>query len=261
LTGASWETTPDGRPGWLHYLLEAGIATYVIDNVERGRASWCCLPEIWPDVPLLRSEQEAWTIFKLGDPDSRVPFPGLRFPLEHLEALLCQIVPRWTTTAGAAQAALEAAIKRIGSCALIAHSQGGGLALRAALQLPEQVKAIVAIEPHGFPDFSSGDQEKFAALKEMELLFVLADFNEKVSLYTHLSSEIRKAVRVFLERGVSVDLLDLPAIGVTGNSHMVMMDQNNDEIVRLIISWLNQLQNKSQWKQRVNSQSIITAEG
>src|ERR1700709_2464528 len=36
LTGAQWEDTPDGRPGWLQRLLEARIAVYVVDNVERG---------------------------------------------------------------------------------------------------------------------------------------------------------------------------------------------------------------------------------
>ncbi|MEC7574984.1 MAG: hypothetical protein VX973_08865, partial [Pseudomonadota bacterium] len=45
MTGANWETTPDGRTGWLHRFLEAGFATYVIDNVERGRAGWCALPD------------------------------------------------------------------------------------------------------------------------------------------------------------------------------------------------------------------------
>ena len=27
MTGANWETTPDGRTGWLHRFLEAGFAT------------------------------------------------------------------------------------------------------------------------------------------------------------------------------------------------------------------------------------------
>ena len=40
LTGACWETTPDGRPGWLHNFLSAGFAVYVLDNVERGRSGF-----------------------------------------------------------------------------------------------------------------------------------------------------------------------------------------------------------------------------
>ena len=242
LTGVTWETTPDGRLGWLHYLLEAGIAVYIIDNVERGRASWCPLPGIWPGVPLLRSEQEAWMIYKLGDPASRTPFPDLRFPLSHLDALMCQNVPRWTTTTSAALAALEAAIKRIGPCILIGHSQGGGLALRAALRQPELVTAVVTLEPHGFPDFSSQmGKKELAVLENMALLFVLADFNNQTALYTHLAREIRNAVQALSEREVAVELLDLPAVGMKGNSHMMMMDNNSDEIVSLIIAWFDQL--------------------
>jgi hypothetical protein len=38
MTGACWESTPDGRPGWLTVLLRAGLPVDVLDNVERGRA-------------------------------------------------------------------------------------------------------------------------------------------------------------------------------------------------------------------------------
>jgi pimeloyl-ACP methyl ester carboxylesterase len=59
LTGAQWESTPDGRAGWLTRFLEAGVACYVIDNVERGRAGFCAIDGEWPDRPLRRSDEEA----------------------------------------------------------------------------------------------------------------------------------------------------------------------------------------------------------
>lgn len=39
MTGACWETTPDGRPAMHNYFLRRGHNTYVCDGVERGRAS------------------------------------------------------------------------------------------------------------------------------------------------------------------------------------------------------------------------------
>ena len=63
-TGSVWENTPDGRKGWLHYFIEAGFATYVIDNIERGRSGWCSIPDIWDGVPELRSAQENWELFR-----------------------------------------------------------------------------------------------------------------------------------------------------------------------------------------------------
>ncbi len=234
LSGTTWETTPDGRPGWLQLLLEAGIATYVIDNVERGRAGWCSLPGIWSGEPLLRSEPEAWTVYKLGDPLTREPFAGQRFPMASVDMLMRYTVPRWTTTSEAAQAALEAAIRRIGPCIVIGHSQGGGLAVRAALQLPDLVKAVVALEPHGLPE-SLTDRGV-----ENRMLFVLADFNDKTHIYAQLAARVRQIVREWPH----TELLDLPAAGIFGNSHMMMMDSNGADVLYLIIAWLDHILKK-----------------
>jgi hypothetical protein len=38
--------------------------------------------------------------------------------------------------------------------------------------------------------------------------------------------------------GGSVDVINLPAIGIKGNSHMLMMDKNNGQIADVIQKWL-----------------------
>jgi len=38
--------------------------------------------------------------------------------------------------------------------------------------------------------------------------------------------------------GGRVDTLDLPARGIHGNSHMLMMDRNSDQVAGLIQDWL-----------------------
>jgi hypothetical protein len=40
LTGATYETTPDGRDGWLNIFVRKGWDTYVSDAVERGRSGF-----------------------------------------------------------------------------------------------------------------------------------------------------------------------------------------------------------------------------
>jgi hypothetical protein len=47
LSGVTWETKPDGKPGWQQFFLNAGYDVYVSDAVERGRASWARYPEIF----------------------------------------------------------------------------------------------------------------------------------------------------------------------------------------------------------------------
>ena len=51
LSGVTWETKPDGKPGWQNYFLKAGHDVYVSDAVERGRASWARYPEIFKTEP------------------------------------------------------------------------------------------------------------------------------------------------------------------------------------------------------------------
>ena len=38
--------------------------------------------------------------------------------------------------------------------------------------------------------------------------------------------------------GGRYDVIDLPKIGITGNSHMIVMDRNSDQVAGLIQGWL-----------------------
>ena len=40
------------------------------------------------------------------------------------------------------------------------------------------------------------------------------------------------------EVGGKVDVIDPPDIGITGNTHMVMMDKNGDEVAAVMQKWL-----------------------
>ena len=89
LTGVTWETKPDGKPGWQMFFLRAGHDVYVSDAVERGRASWARYPEIFTSEPLFRTKKQAWEDFRIGpvgsyklNPSERVALPGqmLQFP-------------------------------------------------------------------------------------------------------------------------------------------------------------------------------------
>lgn len=153
MTGTVWETTPDGRQGWLHGLLDEGYAVHVVDIVERGRAGW--VPGLWAGEPVLRSMEEAWRLFRFGPPDgfaARTAYPRCRFPVEALEALARGFVPRWTSTTDAQVAAFTALLERLETASVVCHSQGGEIAFRAATAAPERVAVLVALEPSGLPE-------------------------------------------------------------------------------------------------------------
>jgi pimeloyl-ACP methyl ester carboxylesterase len=226
LTGAQWEDTPDGRPGWLTRLLEARIAVHVIDNVERGRAGWCAIEGEWPDQPVVRSDEESRQFFRFA-------FPGNQFPIEFAHVLSAQNVPRWASTSVLQAAALVAAIERIGPVVLLGFSQGGGLAMQAAQKQRDLVRACILPEPNGIPgSFAPG-------VPGTPALMVLGDFIEAHAHSREIMERSRQALSAWERAGGVAEILDLPAAGVRGNTHMMMMDYNSDAVLDLLIAWLD----------------------
>jgi len=65
LTGVTYETTPDGREGWLNYFIRKGWDTYVSDAVERGRAGWT---DTFKGDALSLPLGDPWERFRIGPP-------------------------------------------------------------------------------------------------------------------------------------------------------------------------------------------------
>lgn len=181
MTGANWETTPDGRPGWQMYFLRAGFDIYVSDAVERGRASFAPFPQVYPEAPYFRTAKEAWEdTFQFGpagswhaDSSRRRTYPGVRFPVCAFEAFLAQCVPRWGCNDALTQTAYDALLRRLDPGVIIlTHSQSGNFGLSAALAAPERVRAVIALEPSGAPNPATADATN---LKDVPHLFLWGD--------------------------------------------------------------------------------------
>jgi pimeloyl-ACP methyl ester carboxylesterase len=125
-----------------------------------------------------------------------------------------------------------ALVDHLGPCVLIGHSHGGYAAEVAAAR-PELVRACVLIEPHGElapPPAGTGPQ-----------LLVRGDFLDE----DHLDPVYRGLVAAWegyraaaISAGVRVDVLDLVAGGITGNTHMLMCDDNSHQVAALVARWL-----------------------
>lgn len=244
LTGVSFETKPDGRPGWESFFLAAGHDVYVSDAVERGRASWARYPEIFATEPFFRTKKEAWELFRIGplgsyapDAAQRATWPGVQFPVEAFDVFLKQSVPRWSTNDAAIQRAYDAYVDRVCPCVILAHSQGGSFALAAALRAPDKVRALVLVEPSGTPD---PQKTEYARLARTPVLWVWADRIAPYAVWTAVRARQEQFRTGLVAAGGVADVLDLPQAGVHGNSHMVMMDRNADQVAALIQQWLAQ---------------------
>lgn len=236
LSGVTWETTPDGRTGWQDFFLRHGHNTLVSDASERGRASWPMYPEIAEAKPEHRPIDVAWHMFRFGppggyhrDPKKRIIFDGLQFPIAFADQFLCQFVARWTDRSSddRAQKSYDAYVQAAGPAVIIAHSQGGYYAINSASRYPDAVKALILIEPV-VPIAKEFSVEQ---LRSIPVLMVLGDnkpANERRSNFLSKLMEVSACVEVF----------DLPAMGIYGNSHMIMMDRNSDAVAALIQDWI-----------------------
>lgn len=233
LSGASFQDTPDGRPGWETYFLRHGYSVNLVDIDRTGRSPWRAFPEIEPEEPSFRSHSFLWETFRIGPPGSfagRRAYRDSQFPHGAFETLAGQVAPRFRPAAEEQAGVYDAVIRRFCPCILLLHSAAGGPGLAAALRAPEVVRAVVAIEPSAVP------RPAFVSAA-IPHIFIWGDhLGPQDSAPTW--SAAYQASRTYAQRlrsaGARVDWIDLPARGIRGNSHLLMMDRNSDEIAALI---------------------------
>src|SRR5439155_1103737 len=143
LTGVTYETTPDGREGWLNYFLRKGWSIYNSDAVERGRAGWAQYPDIFKSEPVFLTTANPFERFRIGDVPKNIP-----------------------------------------------------------------------------------------------TLFIYGDYIERDSRWPRIRATGLAFADAMKAAGGSVDVVELPKVGIKGNSHMMMMDKNNGQVASLIQNWL-----------------------
>lgn len=243
LTGVTYETTPDGRPGWLNDFLRKGWAVYNSDAVERGRSGWPATAKpVWQGDPVLVTAANAYERFRIGgagswsdDPAKRKLLPGNQFPADQIWQFSRLFVPRWITTDEPTLKAYLQLVDKVCPCVLLVHSQAGKFGFQAAQARPDKIRAVVAVEP---AEVGDEDKEKIAALKSVPALMVYGDYIEQDSRWPAIRAKGARFAQAVREAGGQVDEVDLPKVGIKGNSHMVMMDKNNLEVSALINEWL-----------------------
>lgn len=240
LSGVTWETKPDGKPGWQMFFLRSGYDVYVVDAVERGRASWARYPEIFKSEPVFRTKKEAWELFRFGPSYTvgaaqRDAYADTQFPVERFDQFMKQGVPRWVTNDAPTQAAYNALVEKACPCILMPHSQGSTFAYNAALKYPNLVKAVVGIEPSGALDPTKTD---LTPLKNTPMLFVWGDKIRETPRWGGIVAPLKTMITALKSQGGVADEIDLPSVGVRGNSHMIMMDRNSDEVAKLVNAWM-----------------------
>lgn len=239
LSGVSWETTPDGRPGWQHFFVRRGWHTIVSDAVERGRSGWTMIPDQTGGQPVFLTVDNPFERFRIGDGAGSFArgavLPGNQFPADRESYMnfMRQIVPRFTTTDALTLDAYLALLDRTGPSVVVAHSQAGLFGWRAAQERPANVRALVLVEPAAV-----GDPAKVAALRDVPVLMVFGDYIATDPRWPTIRANGLRFAEAVRAAGGTVDVVDLPERGIRGNSHMIMMDRNSDAVAAVVGDWL-----------------------
>ena len=242
-TGAIWESTLSGEPGWEFTFLQNGFNVNVSDGVERGRSAWAQFPEINEGPPMFSSYAERWTTYRLG-PRYGVPFDDSRFDYTKYDQFIKQQVPRWTTSNVMVQAAYDEYFQSMtDGFIVLAHSQGSLFALEAALKSSENVKGIILIEPSSNLDVEKVD---VSCLKDVPMLFLYGDFlmdEYYVEGYRWVGMDayeytMRALHQTIQDMGGDSTWIELPNLGIRGNTHALMIEDNSQQIADIIFDWM-----------------------
>lgn len=255
----TWETTPDGREGFQNIFLRRHYSVFLLDQPRRGRAGKSIAPG---EVPATPDEQMWFGVFRLGVwPDF---YPGVAFPkgADALDQFFRQAVPNTGPYDMEVNTnAVSALFTKIGPGILVTHSQSGAQGWRTAVK-NTNVRAIVSFEPGGDYVFPQGEAPtvQFAGRPFTPPTISAADFRQltQIPIVIFYGDNIpdqpstnpgQEQWRVFREvarlwrdavnrHGGDVTLVELPSIGIRGNTHFLMSDMNNREVAQQMASWL-----------------------
>lgn len=258
-TRSGWMTTPDGRDGWNDIFLRKGYSTYLVDQPRRGDAGQTSEAA---EISTTTMDQAWFTQFRLGRwPEFN---EGSQFPQD--EDSIDQFFRQMTPDTGAIDfevitSSLVDALEKSGPAILVTHSQGGYPGWTTAAQ-SDNVEAVVAIEPGGFPfpasempePISAGtftasgvemSEEDFAKLIEKPIIVYFGDYipTEESDLPAeNFWRGVRQIGLKFAEvvnaHGGDCTVVYLPDEGITGNSHFLFQEKNNDVIAEHLYAWL-----------------------
>ena len=253
-TRIGWQSTPDGREGWSDIFLKNGHAAFLVDQPRRGAAG--------NTVKIVNNEQDtrangteynpgdqAWyTHFRIGRGTPN-RYEGSQFPAG--EAALNQFLRQMTVNTGnydvvvmgnALSAVLSDVRRMTGKKAVyLTHSQGGRVGWQTDT---ENMAAIVAIEPGFAPEVGSETYKKFVAAK-IPMIFYFGDYIENgpkdiksTAFWKSVLDQCRDFAKHYNEDGGDATVIYLPDEGITGNSHFMFQELNNQEIAAHIEAWL-----------------------
>ena len=252
-----WMTTPDGREGWSTSFLRKGHSVFLVDQPRRGEAgSTAAMTNDGIDTWSAESKEympgdQAWyTHFRIGRiaPER---YDGSQFPegAQAQDQFFRQMTPNTGSFDMAVNvAAMDEVMKDVRAktgkkSIYVTHSQGGRVGWDVDT---ENVAAIVAIEPGGTPEIGSEQYKKFLDAKIPMIIYFgdYIDNGPEDIQSTSFWKAVRDGAVAFAEQynkdGGNCTVINLPDIGMNGNSHFMFQEKNSEEIAQHVENWIKE---------------------
>ena len=255
-----WMTTPDGRAGWSDLFLRKGHSVWLIDQPRRGEAGQTSVAGTISTEP---SDQTWYTQFRIGTYlNGEFTYnEGSQFPAgaETLDQFFRQMTPDTamdsangdqnidnTVVAQAVAAAIDEVYERTGKDSiLVTHSQGGMPGWETA-RYTDHIAAIVAIEPGMAPMVDSEDYKALVE-KQIPIAFYYGDYIgdefadvPAAGMWGMMASSADTFTEAYTAAGCTSTVVHLPDEGITGNSHFMFQELNNDVIADHVENWIQE---------------------
>jgi pimeloyl-ACP methyl ester carboxylesterase len=266
-----------GRPGWVHYFVQAGYAVYWIDRPSYGRSPYhpdALGPSHLPNVPAYEGLLTSTAVFNTA----QWPGPGgMNDPF--IDQFMACESGNVTDEAFHSDLAWRGGVElvdRIGPCILIDHAFGGFFGWGVADRRPNLIKAIYNMEINGNPfaaqlrwgltaspmtyDPPVTDLSQFKLVDRTEppdsprpvpaSYKLQAEPAHKWKNLQHIpmawmTSEFGGGgspvanVEFLKQVGCDIEMVRLRDYGIYGNGNLMLLDKNNHEVFVLIRDWLD----------------------
>lgn len=266
-----------GRPGWVHYFVQAGYSVYWLDRPSFGRSPYhpdALGPSHLPNVPPIELLLTSTTVFNTA----QWPGPGgMKDPYMD-QFMACE---RGNVSDEAFHSALvwpggAELLDRIGPSILLVHAFGGFFAWGVADRRPHLVKGILCMEINGNPferqlrwgltagpmtyDPPVHDPVEFKLVDRTEPPDSPRPVRSPYKLQAEpahrwknlsgipigwLTSEFGGGgspvanVEFLKQAGCSAEMLRLRDYGIYGNGNLMLLEKNNHEVFAVIRDWLD----------------------
>ncbi len=248
--GSDFVTTPDCRPGWVHRFLRSGYATYVLDRPGHGRSAWND-NVLGPAVPA--SNYHA-LYPRFVEPAQHRLWPEAskhtRWPSDPLagDRFMASQGPMAVTLA-ASQLHVEAVAAQLfeltGPTIIVSHSMGGPCGWALAAIGGDQVEAVIAVEPLGYPRMVHPLGTFNNGMVTTEYRGRHDPFARPIALVTGEATWMReansRAADYLRVKAPTFEHFLLEEHDITGNGHLLMGESNSDEIADIMIRWLDRV--------------------